>query len=85
VQVLELNKEKEMNAVDMMNLKFLRSKLGESTSRAALEEAVENDEMAFGMHWTDPAKARFVRLRDNLFEYARLLEIEEKENATASN
>ena len=74
-----------MNAVDTMNLKFLRSKLGEMTSQDALDEAVENDKMASGMHWTDPAKARFVRMRDNLFEYARLLEIEEKENAATSN
>lgn len=74
-----------MNAVEMMNLKFLRSKLGEMTSQAALEEAVENDAIATVMHWTDPLKARFVRMRDNLFEYARLLEIVEKENAVASN
>ena len=74
-----------MNAVDTMNLKFLRAKLGATTTQDALDEAVENDELASGMHWTDPAKARFVRLRDSLFEYARLLEIEEKENAAASN
>lgn len=74
-----------MNAVDMMNLKFLRSKLGEMTSQAALEEAVENDAIATVMHWTDPLKARFVRMRDNLFEYARLLEIEESENVQSSS
>lgn len=74
-----------MNAVDMMNLKFLRSKLGEMTSQAALEEAVENDAIVAVMHWTDPAKARFVRMRDNLFEYAMLLEIEERENAKSSS
>jgi hypothetical protein len=69
----------------MMNLKFLRSKLGEMTSQAALEEAVENDAIATVMHWTDPLKARFVRMRDNLFEYARLLEIEESENVQSSS
>ena len=74
-----------MNAVDTMNLKFLRAKLGEMTAQAALKEAVENDVIASTMHWTDPAKARFVRLRDSLFEYARLLEIEEREIAAASN
>lgn len=73
-----------MNAVDTMNLKFLRTKLGEMTAQAALDKAVENDEMTSGMLWTDPAKARFVHLRDSLFEYARLLEIEEKENATTN-
>jgi len=74
-----------MNAVDTMNLKFLRAKLGEMTAQAALKEAVENDVIASTMHRTDPAKARFVRLRDSLFEYARLLEIEEKENVATSN
>lgn len=74
-----------MNAVDMMNLKFLRTKLGKMTSQAALEEAVEDDVIVSVMHWTDPLKASFIRMRDNLFEYARLLEIEEREIAAASN
>ena len=74
-----------MNAVEMMNLKFLRTKLGKMTSQAALEEAVEDDVIVSVMHWTDPFKASFIRMRDNLFEYARLLEIEEKENAATSN
>ena len=74
-----------MSAADTMNLKFLKSKLGEMTSEEALNEAVENDKILAPMHWTDPAKAMFVRLRDSLFEYARLLEIEEKENVAASN
>ena len=74
-----------MNAVDAMNLKFLRTKLGEMTSEDALKEAVDNDDIASTIHQTDPVKTIFVRNRDNLFEYARLLEIEENENATTGN